>query len=258
MPLPDLSTFCIDLDVTPGELCLTFPGGAEVCVQYPSLVPPTPDELVRQLFAQANAALAPLNPFFNVIDVIVAIFDCIKAISTLNPEEIAACLPNLAERIGALLRLIPQLSLPILIAQFIDLLLIYLRGYRAQLIGQREYLLRILAAETAAQRPGNIGLSSVIVCAKDDFRKLIEYGNESATPINRLIGLINLFMESIGLGQYGIPSLANIDPDAIDDSVQALDLAIETLSVLRAALAPLLGEISAPFEAAADIVEGNA
>ena len=91
MPLPDLREFCIDVDVVPGEVCITFPGGAELCATIPDLVPPQPDKLIRALFAQVNAALQPLTPIFNIIDAVVAIFECVKAISTLNPEEIINC-----------------------------------------------------------------------------------------------------------------------------------------------------------------------
>lgn len=255
MPLPDLRTLCVDIDVTPGDLCVTFPGGTEVCVHFPSLVPPSPDELVRQLFAQLNSALAPLQPVFNIIDVVVAIFDCIKAISTLDPVQIINCIPNLAERVAALLRLIPLLTIPVLVVQFLDILILFLRGQRNQVARQAAYLQRILAAELAATRPGNVGLNAAIICAREDLANLIRFFNDGATPINRLIGVINLFMETIGLGQYAIPDISNIDDEDLAHATAVYDVTIELLTHLRNAIAPIAGQISEPFEEAAQAVE---
>lgn len=238
MPLPDLRDFCIDVDVVPGEVCITFPGGTEVCATMPDLVPPSPDKLIRQLFAQANAALAPLQPVFNIIDAVVAIFDCVKAISTLDPVKIIECIPNLAEKVAALLKLIPQLSIPALVAGLIEVLVLYLRGIRNQLVRARELLVRLLDAETAATRPGNLALARVLPCALDDLDKLIAWQNESAKPINRLIGVINLFLEIIGLSRFKIPCLGTFlaDLGVLDDQIELVDLLIQLLEIIRAAI----------------------
>lgn len=255
MPLPDLRTLCIDLDVTPGDICITFPGGTEVCAHFPRLTPPDPTEIVRQLFAQINSALAPMAPIFNIIDAIVAVFDCIKAITTLDPKKILECIPNLSEKIAALLRLIPLLTIPVLLVQFLDILILFLRGQRNQMLRQAAYLQRILATQLASQRPGNLALARVIDCANADFENVILFMNEGLTPINRLIGLINFFMAVIGLEKYSIPDVSNIDPADLANGVDAIDLTIQLLSGLRAAIAPVAGQISAPFEAAAEAVE---
>jgi len=60
-------------------------------------------------------ALTPLVPIFNIIDTVVAIFNCVKAIPDMigpppDPTVLAACLPDLAEKVNKLLALIPQLS----------------------------------------------------------------------------------------------------------------------------------------------------
>jgi|GEM_PF-531914 len=238
MPLPDLREFCIDVDVVPGEVCLTFPGGLEVCATLPDLVPPQPDKLIRQLFAQANAALAPLQPIFNIIDVVVAIFDCIKAISTLDPVKIVQCLPGLAQKVAALLQLLPQLSLPALVAGLLEVLILYLRGIRNQVLRALELLVRLLDAETAARRPGNLALARVLPCAFDDLDKLIIWQNESAKPVNRLIGVINLFLEIIGLSRFKIPCLGTFIADvlALEDQIVLIDLLIQLLEIVRLAI----------------------
>lgn len=238
MPLPDLRDFCLDVDVVPGEVCLTFPGGQEVCATLPDLVPPTPDKLIRQLFAQANAALAPLQPVFNIIDAVVAVFDCIKAISTLDPQKIIECIPGLAEKVNKLLALIPQLSIPALVAGLIEVLILYLRGTRDQVARARDLLVRVLDAETAATRPGNLALARVLPCALDDLDKLIQWQNESAKPVNRLIGVINFFLEIVGLERFKIPCIGTYLATlaGCDDQLALIDLLIELLEIVRLAI----------------------
>lgn len=212
-----------------------MPGGAEVCVTMPDLVPPSPDKLIRQLFAQLNAALAPLTPIFNIIDAVVAVFDCIKAISTLDPVEILNCIPGLAEKVGKLLNLIPQLSLPALVASVLEILILWLRGMRNQTIRARELLQRVLDAETASTRPGNLALANVIPCALDDLDKLLQWQNESAKPVNRLIGVINTFLEIIGLERFTIPCLGQVlaDLGAIDIYLKLIELLEKLLTIIR-------------------------
>lgn len=232
MPLPDLDLICVQLFATPGEICITMPVGAELCVQFPSLVPPTPDELIKQLFAQLNSAMAPLTPIFNIIDAVVAVFECIKAISTLNPEEIINCIPNLAEKISALLKLVPQLSLPFLIVGFIDILILYLTGQRNQLVRQAAYLDRILAAATAATEPGNVALGAIVDCANSDVDVFFQFLNEQNAPLNRLIGFINLFLKLIGVKRC-IPSLGGLASASIVPAIIAIDFLIDLLTTLR-------------------------
>ena len=236
MPLPDLRDFCIDVDVAPGEVCVTMPGGAEMCVTLPDLVPPSPDKLIRQMFAQLNAALAPLTPIFNIVDAVVAVFDCIKAISTLDPVEILNCIPGLAEKVNKLLTLIPALSLPALVAGVLEILILWLRGMYNQAARAEALLKRILAAETASLRPGNLALASVIPCALDDLDKLLQWQNESSKPVNRLIGVVNTFLEIIGLERFTIPCLGQVlaDLSALGLYLELITLLEQLLTIIRA------------------------
>ena len=206
-----------------------------MCATLPDLVPPQPDKLIRQLFAQVNAALAPLEPVFNIIDAVVAIFDCVKAISTLDPVKIINCIPNLAEKVDALLKLVPQLSIPFIIAGLLEALILFLKGQRNQLVRMIELLTRVLNAETAAARPGNIARARVLPWALDDLDKLLRWQNESNKPVNRLIGVINLFLEVIGLGRFKIPCLGNVFANLVSmtNAIELIDLLIELLEVIR-------------------------
>lgn len=101
---------CIEIPEIPDPFGLTLPGGVQI--EHINLM-----EVIQP-------ALTPLVPLFDIIDTIVAVFNCIKAIpDTLGPPPdptvLAACLPDLAEKVAKLLKLIPQLSLPLLIVGLI-------------------------------------------------------------------------------------------------------------------------------------------
>jgi len=236
MPLPDLSTVCIDLKVTSQELCITFPGGAEMCVQIPGV--PDPTDVSKQLLAQANAALTPLVPVFNIIDAILALFKCVKAIPDSlgpppDPTKLAECIPDLAEKIDKLLKLIPQLSIPVLIAGLIDVILFYLEGLRGQLKAIIAAQVRIAAAATRAAELGNVQLRTVVDCATGAMDAYLQNLNEGMKPLNRLVGLLNLFLQLAGLPT--IPDLANLGDDA-EAALAPLDAVIESLKTVRAGL----------------------
>ena len=94
MPITGYTADCAVITVVDGTKCISFPGGAEICMTVPSAVPVTESEQLSALFGQLNSALAPLQPVFNIIEAILAIFKCICAIATLNPVRIIRCIPK--------------------------------------------------------------------------------------------------------------------------------------------------------------------
>lgn len=242
MPIGDLETFCFEINVGPGAVCIQIPGGVELCASFPTLIPPTNDELVRQLFAQLNAAMAPLNPIFNIIDAIAQIFECAKAAATGDIEEIVKCIPLLAQKVNKLLALLPQYCVPLMIVQIIDALIVYIGGQLGQFERQREYFNRILAAELAATKPGNVALQIVTNCAKHDLDAFFQNLNAGNAPVNRLIGTINFFLHLIGVTEC-IPAIGAVTIDTIDPAVVAMQKLLEFLVLLRRII-PVPGPVS--------------
>jgi hypothetical protein len=238
MPLPDLSVACIEIKVGKQDLCVTFPGGAEMCVQMPSVTVPDPSELSKQLMAQANAALAPLMPVFNIIDAVLALFNCVKAIPDAlgpppDPSKLAKCMPDVAKKVSKLLKLIPQLSVPLMIVGLIDVVLTFLEGIRGQLKAVIAAQVRIAAAATRAAELGNVQLSTIVDCANANIEAQIKNLGESAAPVNRLIGVINLFVELAGLPK--LPDLSNLGNDA-QAALGVLDPLVDQLKAARSAI----------------------
>ena len=238
MPLPDLSVACIEIKVGKQDLCVTFPGGAEMCVQLPSVSVPDPSELSKQLMAQANAALAPLMPVFNIIDTVIALFNCVKAIPDAlgpppDPSKLAKCLPDVSKKVSKLLKLIPQLSVPLMIVGLIDVLLTFLEGIRGQLKAVIAAQVRIAAAATRAAELGNVQLTTIVDCANANIEAQMKNLGESAAPVNRLIGVINLFVELAGLPK--LPDLSDLGDDA-QAALGSLDPLVDQLKAARSAI----------------------
>lgn len=227
---------CKILPVVPQGKCIVLPGGVEICVQMPG-IPRDGGELVKQLLAQMNAALTPLVPVFNIIDAVIAIFDMVKAIPDaimkLDISGLAEALEAMIEKIAALLKLIPQLSLPLMIVGLIDCIILALEGIKVDLESVLVCEQSILEAILLAVDPGNIGLVEIIQCATADCNAQSENINEGAQPLNSLISLLNLFMQLIGL--EGIPLAVGIEGDA-QGSIDAICATIAVMETIRDAI----------------------
>jgi hypothetical protein len=237
MPLPDLETLCVQLTVTPQRLSVAFPGGATLDPELPNLGLPDPLQLSRQLLGQANAALAPLGPVFDLIDVALALFNAVKAIpdaiSHLDPSKISEALPELAEKAAKLLPLVPQASVPRMIVGLIDTLLAFLGGLAGQLRALIDQQVRIQKAENRAAELGNAQLQAVADCSKHHVAAQLQSLSESITPVNRLIALVNMFAQLAGLGP--LPDLSSLGSDAAE-ALQPLEDTVKVLQQVRTAI----------------------
>ena len=147
---------CIEIPEIPDPFQLTLPGG--VTIEHINLM-----EIIQP-------ALTPLVPLFDIIDTIVAVFNCVKAIPDSlgpppDPTALAACLPDLAEKVSKLLKLIPQLSLPLLIVRLIDLVIDTLRQARSELMHLQQQVQQILGVIDRATNLDDAGLMAIAQCA---------------------------------------------------------------------------------------------
>jgi hypothetical protein len=239
MPL-DLDAIAIDckpIAVIDGS-CIRFPGGAEICFNF-GRIPSDEGEAIRGLLAQANTALAPLAPIFNIIDAIVAIFDCVSAVPDaiveLDPVGLFECAPNMAEKVGKLAGLIPQLSLPALLVDLLELLIKQLQDLRAGLRRVALYQAEVIAAGLAAAEPGAVGLRLAVDCAQSDIDAELIYFNEMNGGLNRLIGVIGVLLKPFGIDLS--EALGEItDIENIETTLAPIDALIDVLTVTRSVI----------------------
>jgi len=212
-----------------------MPAGASLCAQLPNSIVPSSSELARQMFAQVNSALAPLSPLFTMMDTIKALFDCVSAlpdvITKLDVTALLECAPNLAEKISKLIAIFPPLSIPATIRGILDSVIVFLNGLQQDLAGAQLQLDRILEAGTAAQIPGNEPLLAIVACAQDFYGKVMEHMANSAQPLNRLLGVLNMLLGLVP-GAPTIPCIGGLDgsPAVIQE---ALEKFIAVLKIVR-------------------------
>lgn len=238
MPLPDLSPLCRQIGHASGGLRIPLPGGAELLAQA-GIEDGDMAKVARGLLAQANAALTPLVPIFNVIDAVKAVVDCVQAIPDAigpppDPTAIARCIPGLVEKLEKILQLLPQYSVPSLVKGIIDALVAVLDGMKAELQAIIRQQARIAASATLAAQPGNYRLQVVVDCATGNIDRQFENLSATMAPLNRLIGIVNILL---GLaGQDAIPDLAALGNDA-QAALAPIDAAVAVLRAIQSTLA---------------------
>ena len=236
-PLPEAEEICIELSDGPGELCIVLPGGARLCASANVEVGDSA-AIFRAFLADMNAALTPLTPIFNIIDTVQAVLQCIeaipKAITNLNPSELIDCIPNLREKVEALLQLLPTVAVPVMVKSILTAIIVGLVGLRDEMRSMIDQTVRIAVAGTRATDLGNIELQNLVDCAQANFDIQLTNLNASIAPLSRLIGLVNVFLKLAGIDCVRIP----LDPfaEATEDALEPIDDAIDLLTTIRDAI----------------------
>lgn len=232
-PLIDIPQEILCLRLPPLDVCaLLLPGGATL-------------EGVDVL-AQAQSALAPLVPMFRVLEVLVAVKNCIEGTLDLaqvppDPTKLLDCLPALTEKLAQILAMLPQFSIPAMVVTLIDCItgeLIRLRNYIAGILAQVQ---RALAVIQRASELGDANLSLIGVCASDRAAAQLDDRLKALIVLGRLLGFIRLFLSLIpgGLDEK-VPDLSTILDSPIDDVLGPIDAGIEALTILRDLVTPLI------------------
>jgi hypothetical protein len=213
---------CLELPPLPEPFELTLPGG--VTLERINLL-----EVIQPL-------LAPLVPLFNVVDTIVAIHNCVRAIPDAlgpppDPTILAACLPDLAEKLAKLLEMLPQLSLPLLLRQVLDLVIDTLRQARSELVHLQEQVGQITRAIDRATELEDAGLMAIASCAQVNLEQEAANVGQMLASLGRLIGLVNLFLGLLGLP--AVPDLSSIAGRPLDEVIAPIDALITVFTTAR-------------------------
>jgi hypothetical protein len=216
---------CLEIPEFPDPFALTLPGGIEIeDVNLMKIIQP---------------ALTPLVPFFDLIDTIVAIFNCIKAIPDMlgpppDPTVLTACLPDLAKKLNKLLNMLPQVALPRLIKRCLTLAIETLRTVRSQLMHLQAQMLQILGTIDRAKKLKDAGLMAIAQCAQANVATEAANVGKSLAALGKLLGLINLFMGLVGGPQ--VPDLSKLAGRPLDQTIPPLDDLIKALVAVRTAV----------------------
>jgi len=268
MGLPDISDVCIGLDVETGldlrlgvdlsvalkDLKISLPGGIKLQAKASQKIP-NPGDLVADLLASLNAALAPFQPIFDLMDIAMVIIKVFEAVKSLNPIKIADELLKLIAKVDVVASYIPPLSLPIMIRDTIDTILVFLAGLKASLTVSLSAQLKIDAATAKASALADLSasleasgdlegaaamaalsadLNVSVGCAQANLDCQLAAQANAMGPLNRFLTLLSSLCEAVGL-----PALPGLDMSAGGDitvAIDAVDALIAALTIVRAAI----------------------
>lgn len=223
MTIPAIDTLCRALDTFPEELVIHFPGGATLISQ--TGLPPSLLENARSMLGQVNTAIAPLNPIFDIIEAIVAIQNCIKAIPDAlgpppDPSKLGRCIPDLVKRIEALIGLLPPASVLLMIGEMLDTVIAMLRGTINELRAVLRLIDKVTRAETLGARIP--ALLTVANCGRESAAAGMSNIGRALGALNPVLGVLNGLLglaglEPVPIMQGGVPG----NPEALIDHLDA-------------------------------------
>jgi hypothetical protein len=216
---------CIDIPDIGDPFAVTLPGGIEI-EDY---------NIMRAI----QPALAPLMPLFEIIDVVVALYNCLKAIPDCfgpppDPSGLIACLPDLAKKLMKLLKLIPFLSLPITVAHLLDLVIAGLREVKEKLQHLQDQLAQIERSIEHGRNLKDAGLTAIFACAQGNVNQEAQNLGKSLASLGKLLAIIGIFMSMIGGPQ--IPDLAHLNGAPLKEIIKPIDELVQILLVVRKAI----------------------
>lgn len=216
---------CLELDAFPEPFELTLPGGVEIADV--------------NLMAMIQPALTPLVPFFNIIDTIVAIFNCVKAIPDSlgpppSPGPLIACLGEFGKKLAKLLRMLPMVSLPLLVVRLLDLVIATLRDVRRKLASLQKQMLAVTRMIDRAKKLEDAGLMAIAQCHEANVRQEAANVGKSLASVGRLLGIIELFMGLFGGPK--VPNLTSLQGRPLDQALEPIDALLKALQAARRAV----------------------
>ena len=216
---------CLEIPLLDDPFSLVLPGGITIeAINLMDIVQP---------------ALAPFGPVFDLIDAIVAVFNCVKAIPDAlgpppDPSAIAKCVPELAKKIDKLLALIPVLSVPILLRRLLELVIRTLKTLRDALLQLKMQLTRITNVIERAKALNDQGLMSIAQCAEANVAIEVANHGKGLGAVGRLLGTIQFFSDLLGGPE--IPNLSTLVGKPIDQALKPLDIIVTTLKTVHDAI----------------------
>jgi hypothetical protein len=231
---------CPDLAAVPAPLSVTLPGGVSVAslMRAADGVPQELD-LVQSLMAEASPALAPLKPVFDILDAVTAVHAVLKAIPGAfgpppDPTKITDALGKLAPKIDNLLRLVPQLSVPLLAKDLLDALVTLLLGLAEALQGLAEELQSLGRVADRATALNDPRLASIAACAQRGVVAQAATLGASLAGLGSLLGLLNTLLDMAGLPE--VPDLTTLAKLPLGEILAPLSVLVDALRVVRRAI----------------------
>lgn len=241
MPPPSLPTTLAAACVLLREAnppIVVLPGGATLSA-IAGVAGGDPGALFDGLLAQAAPAQAVTKPIFDLIAALMSVKGVADAIPKLigpppDPTAFFDAVADLAEKVSALAKLLPQLTVPLMAKSILDTVIAGLRGLRVKLQAMLAAQARSDAAAARAALlpagPAKNALLQIVDCATGNLATQLANENQAMGTLNQLIALLNSIIQLVP-GLPCIPTLG--DTASISEAaLAALDATIALLEGL--------------------------
>ena len=216
----------------PDALCVPIPG-LNVCS---ALMPGGLEIEAPDLLNILQPALTPLAPAFAMIEVLIALKNCLEsvpdAIISLDPGELLGCFPVLAEKLGAVLKILPQVSVPLMAYQILGCIIGELERFRAVVVGLQLQLQRLASVADRAAQLGDADLSLIAACGSDRVADQLSDAMKGLIVVGRLLGMITAFLQLAGV-DVAVPDLSSLAGVPLAQLLAPLDALIASLRSVR-------------------------
>jgi hypothetical protein len=142
--------------------------------------------------------------WFRSSDVAVALYNCARALpdalTSVPPDigAITACFPDHAKKLSKVLKLIPQVSLPMTIAHILDLAIHVLDDVRRKFSTLQTRLRQLERSVERARNLNDAGLMAIIACAQANIAQEARNTGKNLASLGRLLGILDILSGLIG------------------------------------------------------------
>lgn len=231
---PDLSNAIPPPQPLPAQLSVTLPGGLSIA-GVPQGVGPSALVQAQALLGAAGPALAPLAPFFSMVQTLLAVkefAEAVPGILTGGVDKVVEAITKLVRNADALLATLPPLSVPVAVAGVLDVMVQFLSGLAAELSALALQEARIADALTAAENaPALLQLIPQAEAQLAGSRAAVVAALASAGP---LVELVNELGELAGLPTLSLG--ADAASGSLSEAAAALAGAASELQRVRGLL----------------------
>lgn len=226
---------CASIDAGPRSLRFRLPAGAviEAIPAVPAVVPPDPFTLAAAGLAQASGAMAPLSPFFRMLDAILAIKRFVEAVKD-NPFSVADAASDVLETVDALASVVPQVSVPLLARDLVAAVDLMLVGVLAQIDGLIAQQARI--EEARALITTIPAMASAVECADEQMAGMCANLDLALAPARGILTLLGVLLAPAGLGSAPTLEPIGSDPAQLEAARTSIARSRQLLSIFLSAI----------------------
>jgi hypothetical protein len=195
----------------------------------------TPLAQAQALLAALSPAMAAIRPALMVLDAVLALFKVIQKVPTLvlgDVEGFVSALADAAEKVGKLVGLVPQVSVPIMMNDLVGVMAAFCTGMAAELRAVGSVITQATALRAQAMAAGDAALTAAADCALAQGNAALAHLGASMGPFGSLLDLGSAFLGMIPGGK-SLPGAPDLAGSTAEQAAEALEQVGAVLSAMH-------------------------